>query len=123
VVNSFGLLGRWAMDCAQPAGPANVQMNYAIGADGSVTESLGRGAATADRVSTLINVQLVSPEWLLYSLRNSDGSLLTVLTFREGQRKKSWWSVGSDGTPYIVNGKFVSTAGEPPYLQKCETAP
>ena len=44
---------------------------------------------------------------------------LAILTFmgKDG-RKKSWWSVGGDGTPYIADGRYPE-AGEPPWFTRC----
>lgn len=122
-VASFGLIGSWAMDCAQPASPTNAYLVYSITGTGAVTEQLSRGGAAPERTSTMSNVQLITPAWLLYSLTGVDGSVVDVLRFKKGTKMRSHWSVGQGGKAFIIDGKFVANGAASPPLTKCESAP
>ena len=56
----------------------------------------------------------------LATYMDADGEQLTILTFIDGNRKKSWWSVGQGGTPYIMDGKFVPGGNSPPWFTQCK---
>lgn len=114
-----GLLGtKWALDCAKPASETNYHLSYSLAPSGAPAETL-RTIAGADKVRELRNVQVISDEWLLYTMTDTDKEAVNILTSFGGDRKKSWWSVGKNGDPYILNGKFVDS-GEPPWFEKCK---
>ena len=118
-LTSAGLIGtNWAIDCSKPADATNYHLSYSVGANGIPVEAM-RSAAGADKIRELRNVQLISDEWLLYTMTDTDQEAVNILTSRKGDRKKSWWSVGKDGTSYISNGKYSSN-GEPPWFEKCK---
>jgi hypothetical protein len=52
-------------------------------------------------------------------LIDQDKEAVNILTSFKGNQMKSWWSVGKDGTPYILDGKF-SDSGEPSWFEKRE---
>lgn len=114
-----GLIGtNWALDCTKPASETNYHLLYGVAPSGIPVETL-RTTPGADKVRELRNVQSISDEWMLYTMTDSDKEVLSILTTRKGDRKKSWWSVGKDGTLYISSGKFVDS-GEPPWFEKCK---
>lgn len=118
-LTNAGLVGtNWALDCKSPASAKNYHLSYSLGPSGAPMETL-RTTAGNDTVRELRNVQVMSSEWLLYSMIDTDGEVLGVLTSREGDRKKSWWSVGKDGKAYILDGKGLAGGGDPPWFEKC----
>jgi hypothetical protein len=112
-----GILGAWAMDCSKPSSGSNYYLVYAINKDGAATETQ---RTTSDSVRQIRNVQTISDTWLLYSYLDADGEMLSILTFRDGGRKKSWWSVGKDGKAYIMGGNFADGGKSVPWFEKCK---
>jgi hypothetical protein len=111
-----GLMGsEWAIDCSKPMSATNYYLSYGVGPNGGPVEQLR--STDINTARELRNVQPISAEWLLYTLIDTDHEAINILTRRLGNRMKSWWSVGQDGKPYIVNGKLDS--GEPPWFEKC----
>ena len=106
----------WAVNCAAPASATNFYLFYTLDADGNLTEVL---RSTWNEERQVRNIQSISSDWLLYTLTNKAGQPVNILTFmgKDG-RKKSWWSVGGDGTPYIADGRYPE-AGEPPWFTRC----
>jgi len=116
-LDKAGVLGKWAMDCSQPPSASNYHLIYAVGSDGTATETQ---RTSSESVRKLRNVQFISAGWLLYSYVDADGELLSILTYSEGKRKKSWWSVGKDGKAFIMDGKFQPDGNAVPWFEKCQ---
>lgn len=112
-----GLMGTvWAIDCSKPLSASNYYVSYSVGPSGAPVETLR--SANADKARELRNVQAISAEWILYTMIDTDNEAVNILTRRQGNRHKSWWSVGEGGTAYIVNGNFPDGGG-PPWFEKC----
>src|SRR5258708_5425279 len=101
-----GLLGTtWALDCASPASATNYYLRYSVASNGNLVETTH--ATGKDKSREIRNIQLISGSWLLYTLDDTDGEAVNILTFTaQDGRKKSWWSVGRDGKAYILDGKL-----------------
>lgn len=109
----------WALDCSKPASSTNYYLTYGINGDGRLVETLKSGGK--DAVRPIRNIQVISKDWLLYTLDDSDGEPVNILTFTDSQgRKKSWWSVGNGGKAYIADGKFPGGNGGPPWFSQCK---
>ena len=108
----------WAFDCSKAADATNYRLTYKFGTNGVLVEAM-QSAPGADKVRELRNVQPISDGWLLYTMTDEDKEAVNILTRFKGDQKKSWWSVGKDGTNYILAGKFPD-GGEPPWFNKCK---
>jgi len=118
VLTRDGLIGtNWAVDCSKPISATNYRISYSVGPSGVPVETLRWTGG--EKARELRNIQAISAEWLLYTMIDTDKEVINILTKREGNRHKSWWSVGKNGTAYIMNGKFIS-GGEPPWFEKCK---
>ena len=118
-LTNAGLIGtHWAIDCSKPASGENYLLSYSIGPNGVPVEAM-QSAPGADKVRELRNVQIISTEWMLYTTTDTDKEVVNILTSVKGNRKKSWWSVGKDGTNYILDGQYPD-GGAPPWFIKCE---
>ena len=118
-LTSAGLTGtNWALDCKSPASATNYHLSYSLNASGTPVETL-RTTTGADTVRELRNVQVISADWLLYTMIDTDGEAIGILTSRKGDRKRTWWSAGKDGKAYILDGKGLSGGGDPPWFEKC----
>lgn len=112
-----GVLGTWAIDCSAPASSSNFHLVYAVDKNGAASETQVTGSKSVRQLS---NVQFISDQWLLYSYHDADGEMLSILTYVDGTRKKSWWSVGKGGAAYIRDGKFQPGGNSVPWFQKCK---
>ena len=118
-LSSAGLLGTtWAYDCAAPASANNYRLSYRLGPNGFPIEAM-RSAPGDDKDRELHNVQFISPEWMLYTMFDTDGDKVNILTRTIGDRKKSWWSTGADAKNYIRDGVFPGSGG-PPWFTRCK---
>jgi hypothetical protein len=109
----------WALDCSSPSSSTNYHLAYSINGEGRLVETLKSG--DKDKVRPLRNIQVIAKDWLLYTMDDSDGEAVNILTFTDAQgRKKTWWSVGNTGTAYIVDGKFPTGNGGPPWFTQCK---
>jgi hypothetical protein len=109
----------WAMDCTKPASTTNNYADYNVSSDGRLVETL---RTSEDQPARKIrNIQIISKNWLLYTLDDSDGEAVNILTFTDEKgRQKSWWSVGNSGRAYILNGKFPGKTDGPPWFTRCK---
>jgi len=116
-----GLVGtKWATeDCKASVSASNVFLEYSISDDGRLVENLTSARGTQSR--KLRNVQLMSPDWMLYTMDDDDGEAVNIVTFTDSQgRKKTWWSVGNAGKAYVVDGKFPDQSNGPPWFKPCK---
>ena len=115
-----GFLGTtWALDCKAPASTTNFHLTYSIAPNGNLVETQSAGGK--DKSREIDNIQVISKDWLLYTLHDSDGEAVNILTFaRKDGRKKSWSSIGANGKAYILSGKFPNGTGGPPWFEKCK---
>jgi hypothetical protein len=109
----------WALDCKKPASSSNYYLAYSVSGDGRLVETLKSSGEDKDR--KIRNIQVISKDWLLYTMDDADGEAVNIVTFTDKQgRKKSWWSVGNGGTAYIIDGKFPDGKGGPPWFSQCK---
>ena len=107
----------WAMDCSKPPGKDNYYLLYGSKPDGAGTETQ---RTTSDDTRTIRNAQIISDQWLIFTYLTRKKEEYSILTKREGNRKKSWWSIRAGNKPLIMNGKFVASGAEVPWFEKCK---
>ncbi len=109
----------WALDCKSPASATNYHLTYSVAPNGNLVETLGAGEKGRPR--EIDNIQVISKDWVLYTLHDTDGEAVNIVTFtaKDG-RKKSWSSIGANGKAYILSGKFPDGTGSPPWFEKCK---
>jgi hypothetical protein len=114
-----GLPGtKWAMDCSKPPSSSNYRLTYSVNKDGNLVETLIGGDKPKAR--PMRNIQIISPTWMLYTLDDTDGDVVDILTKTDEKgRKKSWWSVAKHGEGFIIDGKFAN-GGEAPWFSRCK---
>ena len=117
VMKKYGLMGKnWAIDCSKPVSEKNPYSFYGVGSNGTLMETLR--STDGDKARELRNVQVISPEWILYTMIDTDKEPINILTKIEGKRMRSWWSVGKDGTAYLINGELNGDGGAP-WFEQC----
>lgn len=117
VLTKYGLIGsKWAVDCSKPMSASNYYLSYRVGPSGSPLQILK--STKLDQARELRNVQAITAGWFLYTLIDENGEPIDILTKVEGNRAKSWWSIGQGGKAYIVNGKGDNW--DPPWFERCK---
>lgn len=115
-----GLVGtKWAVDCSKPVGNGNYHLAYRVSAKGVPVEVLFTAPGN-EKARELRNVQVISDEWTVYTMTDTDGEIYDILTRRNGDRKKSWRSIWKNAEPLILDGKFADGDGEPPWFRLCK---
>lgn len=120
----FGLFGTWALNCGQPASPANPHVSITIPSPGLVTEShdLGRDY-TVNRYSVL-SAERLSAEQLAVAVVFQPGTddeerQKLVFLVRKGTRR-TLFNQPDGGAVRVKDGIVVSRGSKTPMLKKCE---
>ena len=120
-MQTLGLLGRWAFDCAEPSGDDNAHLVYEVPANGVPTEHVTMGSL--DRVSALASVEKLADGKVRWVQDDNDGAAkLTIVNLVEPTRLKTWRSTVATGEVLIRDGKFAN-GGEAPWFYRCEARP
>ena len=107
VLKQFGMLGRFALDCAAPASSNNPHTAFAVSPQGRVTYTL-KMTPDLDGTFPMRNLRLLAPDRLQYE-QTGRQSELTITVARIAGKFRSWNSVRADGTVLIADGKFPKT--------------
>ena len=107
VLKQFGMLGRFAVDCAAPASSSNPHTTFAVSPQSKVTYTL-KMTPDLDGTFPMRNLRLLAPDRLQYE-QTGRQSELTITVARIAGKFRSWSSVRADGTVLIVDGKFPKT--------------
>ncbi len=111
VLRKFGMLGRYAVNCANVPATSNPHLIYAISPKGAVTRTLEMAEPDLDGTFVMRKLRLLAPDRLQY--KETGRELGYTITFaRMGSKFRSWKSVRSDGEVIIQDGKF-RTSGSP----------
>ena len=117
VLTKYGLIGsKWAVDCSKPMSASNYYASYTVGPNGSPVQTLR--TTQSEEVREILNVQAISAGWFLFTLIRENKQAFDILFKIEGNRAKTWRSVGQGGKAYILNGK--GDTSDPPWFERCK---
>lgn len=118
-----GMLGRWAGDCARPAGPGNAHTIFErtlTGTGGQYRVEFSRSQAT---VRSVDRVRVVSDDTIAMRFTtmtgDATGLAFDITMLKEPKRYKVIGSVGSDGKTYIKDGIVVDSGQSNPWQNYC----
>jgi hypothetical protein len=116
----FGLMGRWAVDCGQPASTNNPFSVYSAKPDGKIALNEDVGITGDPETSTFYSARPMDDGDLyldgVYDANNNAHSR-TLRKNSQGQIKV--WSVSSGGTDVLVDNGAFPQGGGPPWETKC----
>ncbi|HLI66284.1 MAG TPA: hypothetical protein VKU90_07945 [Caulobacteraceae bacterium] len=113
VAQSFGLIGRWALDCGQPASPDNEYGVYTAAPDGSVGLTYDGGPTIEPNTYTYTAARLVGADAIEIDgvlLRTNVAQHTTLKKNGQGQMKV-WGNVDGTGKVLVDQGSFPDGGG------------
>jgi hypothetical protein len=120
VLQQFGLLGTWAIDCAQPAGPANEYSIYAVSPSGEATLAYARGEPYRDIIYAIRAAERVTADRLaLHVLHLPEKFSVDLVLRKEGATVRVWSSHASDGHMLVIGGVIAGNGAESPRFRRC----
>lgn len=121
VFREAGLFGRWAENCARPAGHlgGNVHSLYAPSDDGA-TLTYDSGPERAPTMYRILRAERRGPDRVFYVQQNrADGRRLEIELLRADGSIKVWSSRRETGEVLVAGGKFPSDGVESPRQRRC----
>ncbi|HXP77628.1 MAG TPA: hypothetical protein VN823_26075 [Stellaceae bacterium] len=120
VLKQFGLLGTWAIDCAQPASADNEYSIYAVSASGEATLSYARGEPYRDIVYAIRTAERAATDRLaLQVLHMPERIPVDLVLLKEGDAVRVWSSHTSDGRMLVIDGIITGDGKQSPRFRRC----
>ena len=119
-LKEFGLLGTWAIDCAQPASPENEYSVYAVSSSGEPTLTYARGEPYRDIVYEIRTaVRVAATRLALQVLRVPDGLSVDLVLLKESDTVRVWSSHTPDGRMLVIDGVITGNGKQSPRFKRC----
>jgi hypothetical protein len=121
-IQEFGLIGTWAGECREAAGPANNHATYAAAPSGAVQLRYQAGEGYEDSIYDIVEAKLVAPDRLSMRqvLAGNDKVTLDIVLMKENGRIRIWSSAFPDGTPLVEDGVLTTATGrETRWMARC----
>ncbi|HEY1630140.1 MAG TPA: hypothetical protein VGF56_02440 [Rhizomicrobium sp.] len=113
----FGLIGVWALDCAQPATAYNPYETFAIARDGTIVQSLD--SLSIEASDHLHGLSLAGDKLSVKWDSATSKTTLDIVLRKDNGKLQSWSSARPDGTVIVRDGKSVHTGNPMPLFGKC----
>lgn len=123
VFRSFDLIGDWAMDCKQPASPANPHVAISVPRPGEVLEQHSLGDEFAVNRYSVVSAVRLSSERLSADVIFGPGTeneqkQKLILLVRKGTRR-TMFNQPEGGEVRVKDGIALSHGTKTPLLRKC----
>jgi hypothetical protein len=119
VIQNFGLIGVFAVDCSKPASAQNSYVvQRAVDAE-HVQRDLMIGPAARQNFYVVDRAEVAKPNEVAISM-TSEGRRLNLLLRAEPKRMRTIESAPENGAKLIADGRFVDNGAQTPWLNKCE---
>ena len=120
----FGLFGTWAIDCQQPAAPANPHVSITTPSVGLVVEEHDLGPDYATNHYSILSAEQSSAEQLTVAVifqPGAEGEERQTLTFlvRKGTRR-TIFNQPDGGAVRVRDGIALANGNKTPVLKKCD---
>ncbi len=120
----FGLFGDWAIDCQQPASPANAHVSITTSSPGLVLENHDLGPSYAINRYSMLSAERLSAEELSVVVMFQPGTedeerQNLVFLVRKGTRR-TMFNQADGGAVRVKDGVAVPSSVRTPVLNKCE---
>jgi|HubBroStandDraft_6_1064221.scaffolds.fasta_scaffold465899_1 hypothetical protein len=121
-MQDFGLLGTWAGECSQDAGPTNNHATYLVTSSGGLQLKYQSGADYEDSVYDILDAKRIAPDKLSLRqvLMSNDRVALDIVLLKENDKIRIWSSLFPDGTALVEDGVMTSMTGrETRWMTRC----
>ena len=120
ILENFGFFGRWAMDCDQPASPANNVRVARVSASSDPIFSENLGGSGEPNSYVILRAKRTGPDTIVLRTK-LNGEIVQELTMRRnGERIQTITNRDPATGKYIVRkGVIVGTKYETPWLTRC----
>ena len=120
----FGLFGDWAVDCKQPASPANPHVSVTTPSPGLVLENHDLGPNYAVNSYSMLSAERLSAEQLSVEAIFQPGTEAEerqklVFLVRKNTRR-TMFNQPEDGAVRVKDGIVLAFGTKTPVLEKCE---
>jgi hypothetical protein len=123
-LDDFGFFGRWAMDCAQPASPANNVRRARISPTGDPVFSESLGGDGEPNVYVVLRARRTADDTIVLRTKLNGEIVQELIMRREGNRLRTMSNRDVPGGDYVVrNGVVLSTRAPTPWLAHCTEQP
>jgi len=119
-LRKFGLLGTWAIDCAQANGPDNEYSIYAVSAAGEATLTYRRGEPYRDIVYVISTAEpMADDRFALQVLHMPERVPVDLVLRKEGGSIRVWSSHTADGRMLVMDGVITGNGMASPRFKRC----
>jgi hypothetical protein len=121
-MQDFGLLGTWAGECSQDAGPTNNHATYLVTSSGGLQLKYQSGADYEDSVYDILDAKRIAPDKLSLRqvLMSNDRVALDIVLLKDNDKIRIWSSLFPDGTALVEDGVMTSMTGrETRWMTRC----
>ena len=127
VLQQFGLLGTWALDCGKPVSADNNWSTYAVSGERVIRKD-DRGKAGDAPVDMLVHTaKILAPDLLQMQERGADMPAelaaeweTTIVLRKDGQNKVRIWKSAMGGKTTVDNGKVVGAGSDTWAMSRCK---
>lgn len=123
IVEDFGLLGKWAIECSRPPSPANEHSLYAVTSSGMIWVMNDFGPDYDGMVYRVVTAERVSADkvWLRQVLTSDDKVVLDIVMVKSNERLRVWSSRMADGNTLVQDGTMPSARDQVTrWASRCE---
>ena len=119
-LKQFGLLGTWAINCAEPASSTNEYSIYAVSPSGEATLAYGRGEPYRNIVYRILTAQPMGESRLALHVLGLPGGIAVDLVLRkEDDAIRVWSSHTPDGRMLVIDGVITGNGRQSPRFERC----
>lgn len=122
ILNSWGLMGTWAVDCSRPVGQQWTRLRYAVGTDGRAVREVDFGNPIQNERLDVTGANIAKNGTLELTFYSPNGGQTRLLTLARMPNKsiRAMAARVRDGAVTVVGGRFTATGNETPTQQKCD---
>jgi hypothetical protein len=109
-IQDFGLVGKWAIECSRPPGPANEHSLFAVTSSGTILVMNDFGPDYDGMVYRVVDAERVGPDKLSLRqvLATDDAVVLDIVMLKSNERIRVWSSRTADGNMFVKDGTIAS---------------
>ena len=124
VIEAFGILGVWAIDCSQPPSGENAHIERSVTSAGKVHSLWRYDDKGGGDLAELVDMEPRGTDaFALTNINLRNGNRFRVVLQKRDDKTRSIESTGSDGKKLISDGKFVASGLPTPSFTRCAQKP